>query len=147
MLDTLTGADRHTVALVTAHPDRLTRAVSGFYFRHDGAALPEHVRPAVVVAEPEAFFALTGPLRFAPAQARGLLLRTTQVDVSLVASVLSAVGGEGFGLVFLERETAAALPGWATALREACRAAGAVVETVPGAVVDAAPTRPWRKAS
>ena len=71
VLDTLAGASRHTVALVTAHPDRLARAATGHFFRHAGAALPEHVLPTVVVAEREAFFALTRPLRFAPAEARG----------------------------------------------------------------------------
>ena len=135
VLDALAAADRHAFALVTVHPDRLRRAAIGHYFRHAGAAVPAHVLLAVVVAQPETFFDLTGPLPYAPAGARGLVLRTARVGAALVAPLLSPPGGPGISRVLVEREMGAALPRWARDLREAGAASRATLERVPGALL------------
>jgi len=135
VLDALAAADRHAFALVTAHPRRLVRAATGYFFRHAGADVPEHVLLAVVVAQPETFFELTGPLPYAPARARGLVLRTARVGAALVAPVLSPPGGPGISRVLVEREMGAALRHWARDLGQAGAAAGATLERVPGALL------------
>jgi len=135
VLDALAAADRHAFALVTAHPRRLARAATGYFFRHAGADVPEHVLLAAVVAQAETFFELTGPLPYAPARARGLVLRTARVGAALVAPVLSPAGGPGISRLLVEHEMAAALPRWAGELGEACAAAGATLERVPGALL------------
>jgi hypothetical protein len=141
VLDALLDRPQHVAAVPTGEVAGLCAQVFGvlagrvFRGRADARQLAAHVTPVAIVEHADALAGAVVLLNAVPAVTRGLLLRTPRVDAQHVAPFLSPPGAGGISTLVLERETAAALPRWSGALREACQAAGATLELLPGALL------------